>query len=142
MKFFIFREDCYDKFIVKKDFTDNECIKFTISKAVGFAIIAGSSILKLPQIIKILSNGSVEGISSTGYYIETVIFMQTAGLSIAQNIPFSVYGETLIILVQNFVIILMIWNYNKTISSIEKLLVFGMFAGYAYLLFNNLLTDQ
>ena len=62
LKWFIFREDCFDKFLVKQDFTDMECIKFTISKGIGLAIILGSSILKLPQILKIVSNKSVEGI--------------------------------------------------------------------------------
>lgn len=141
MKFYIFREDCFDKFVNKKDFSDKECIKFTISKAVGLAIVAGSSILKIPQIIKILASGSVEGISSQGYYIETTIFMQTAGLAISQNIPFSVYGEALIICFQNFIIIMMIWNYNKAIGLVEKIIVFAFFVAYAYILFNNLLTD-
>ena len=54
MKLFIFREDCYDQFFVKKDFSNFECIKFTLSKFVGFGIIAGSSILKVPQIVKIV----------------------------------------------------------------------------------------
>ena len=62
LKWFIFRDDCFDKFLVKYDFTDLECIKFTISKGIGLAIILGSSILKLPQILKIVSNKSVEGI--------------------------------------------------------------------------------
>jgi mannose-P-dolichol utilization defect protein 1 len=47
MKFFIFREDCFNKFI-SYDFSDMECVKFTISKGIGLAIVAGSSILKLP----------------------------------------------------------------------------------------------
>lgn len=48
MKMYIFREDCYDKFFVKKDYSDKDCIKITFSKAVGFAIILGSGILKVP----------------------------------------------------------------------------------------------
>ena len=59
MKYFIFREDCFDKFVNKKEFSDQDCLKFTLSKAIGFAIIVGSAIVKLPQIIKIVSNGSV-----------------------------------------------------------------------------------
>ena len=47
LKFFIFREDCLSKFI-SYDFSDMECVKFTISKGIGLAIVAGSSILKLP----------------------------------------------------------------------------------------------
>ena len=62
LKFYIFREDCYNKFLAQ-DFSDTECIKFTISKGIGLAIVLGSSILKVPQILKIVSSGSVEGIS-------------------------------------------------------------------------------
>jgi mannose-P-dolichol utilization defect protein 1 len=50
-----------------------ECLKFTISKGIGIAIVAGSSILKLPQIIKIVSGKSVEGLSSISYYIEVCL---------------------------------------------------------------------
>jgi hypothetical protein len=69
MIFFIFREDCFNKFM-NKEFTDQECLKVTISKGIGFAIVAGSSILKLPQILKIVSNGSVEGLAAMSQYIE------------------------------------------------------------------------
>ena len=65
LKFMIFREDClkrfqskafmdaalsFDKDTMKKAFTksDEECLKFTISKGLGLAIVAGSSILKVP----------------------------------------------------------------------------------------------
>jgi hypothetical protein len=49
-KYFIFREDCFDKFVSDTVgfITDADCMKFTISKGIGFAIVAGSSILKLP----------------------------------------------------------------------------------------------
>lgn len=142
LKWFIFREDCYEKFVVKQDFSDKECLKFTISKAVGLAIVAGSGILKLPQIIKILANGSVEGISSVGYYIETDTFMQTAGMSMARGIPFSVYGETLIIMAQNFVIISLIWRFNKAIGLAEKAGVFLFFASYGFCLFTNVFSPD
>ena len=51
-----------------------ECVKFTISKGIGFAIVAGSSILKLPQIIKIVSGKSVAGLAAISYYIEVCIY--------------------------------------------------------------------
>lgn len=70
LKFFIFREDCFNKFVNNHDFSDTDCIKFTISKGIGLAIVVGSAIVKLPQILKIVSNGSVEGISAMSYYIE------------------------------------------------------------------------
>lgn len=48
LKWFIFREDCFDTFFTKNDFFNQECIKFTILKLVGFLIIAGAFILKVP----------------------------------------------------------------------------------------------
>ena len=69
MKFFIFREDCFEQYM-KYEFKDMDCLKFTISKGIGFAIVVGSSIVKLPQIIKILQKSSVEGISQFTLYIE------------------------------------------------------------------------
>ena len=74
--------------------------------------------------------------------METDTFMQTAGMSMARGIPFSVYGETLIIMAQNFVIILMIWSYNKNIGFLEKLSVFLFFGGYGFALFTNVFTPD
>jgi hypothetical protein len=61
--------------------------------------------------------------------------MQTAGQAISKNIPFSVYGESLIIMCQNFIIISLIWKYNKSIGTMEKLIVAVGGLSYAYLLF-------
>lgn len=58
----------------------------------------------------------------------------------ANNVPFSVYGETLIITSQNIIVIFMIWAYNKNIGFLEKIIVFAAMGAYGYALFNNLLT--
>ena len=69
--------------------------------------------------------------------------MQTAGIAVINGIPFSVYGENLFILVQNSIIILMIWSYNKQIGFIEKLFVLSFFGGYTYALVTpGTFTDQ
>ena len=64
-----------------------------------------------------------------------MIFMQTAGSAMFMGLAFSVYGESVIIFVQNIFIILLLWTYNKNIGILEKAGVIGFFAGYAYLLF-------
>ena len=64
-----------------------------------------------------------------------MIFMQTAGQAISKGIPFSVYGEALIIMCQNFVIIALIWKFNKSIGTGEKILTALIGLSYAYLLF-------
>ena len=61
--------------------------------------------------------------------------MQTAGSAMFMGLAFSVYGESVIIMVQNFFIILLLWVYNKNISLLEKLAVIAFFSGYGYILF-------
>lgn len=100
------------------------------------AIIVGSGILKIPQIIKILQNSSVDGLSPIAMYIETTVFMQTAGQGYFSGLSFTVYGESFIIMAQNFIIICMIWVYNKQIGIFEKLLIFAFMTAYAVLLFD------
>ncbi len=136
-KWFFFREDCFDLYFNKFDFFSNkECLKVTISKGIGFGIIAGSAILKVPQIIKILNAKSVEGISKYLFYTELVMLIHSSAYSIQANIPFSVYGESLIILVQNTIIILLFWTFSKEIGAAEKAgLAIGLSA-YSFVLFS------
>jgi hypothetical protein len=69
-------------------------------------------------------------------YIETLTLINGASYSIRQKIPFSVYGESLIILAQNAVIVLMFWTYSKSISVLEKIALFFGYLAYSYLLFS------
>lgn len=135
-KFVIFREDCFDRFFNKGDFSSQECIKLTLSKFIGFVIIVGSSILKVPQILKIVRAASVEGISKSLFYLEIVTLLHASAYSMRQGIPFSVYGESLIILGQNLVIVMLFWVYSKTIPAAEKAVLFLAFTAYAYVLFS------
>ena len=61
--------------------------------------------------------------------------MQTAANAMAKGYAFSVYGENVIILVQNAIIIVLIWNFDKSIDIMQKMLVFTYFVSYAYFLF-------
>ena len=63
------------------------------------------------------------------------MYMQTGAAAMASGLPFSVYGETLIITVQNLIIIMMIWYYNKKIDSLEKFvaaLIIGMYGAILF----------
>ena len=135
VKFFIFREDCFDIFFTKNDFANVDCLKFTLSKLIGYLIITGAFILKVPQILKILKNKSVHGISKIMFYIETLMFIHSSSFSIHNKIPFSVYGENLIILAQNLIIVLLFWTFNKSIGIAEKFLLFVFITAYSFLLF-------
>lgn len=96
-------------------FSDSQCISLLISKLLGTAIIAGSLIIKLPQIIKILGAKSAQGISFTSVVFELVGLLFTLSYSYRRGFPFSTYGETAFISAQNIVILYLIYSFGKDV---------------------------
>ncbi|KAJ3037792.1 hypothetical protein HDV00_001293 [Rhizophlyctis rosea] len=95
------------------DTTATDCFKLFISKGLGIGIVAGSSILKVPQILKIVNSGSAKGISFSGYLLETLAFAISLAYNWRGGNPFSTYGELAFIYVQNILITLLILSYSK-----------------------------
>lgn len=137
VKFFVFREDCFDTFFVKNEFANIDCLKFSISKLIGYLIISGAMIIKVPQILKIYKNKSVHGISKSLFYLEIFMYLHSSSYSLHHNIPFSVYGENYFILVQNFIIVLLFWTYSKEIGILEQIFCLAFISGYSFLLFSD-----
>ena len=42
--------ECFNKLIVHRDLAHTACLKSTVSKTLGVGIVAGSSMVKLPQV--------------------------------------------------------------------------------------------
>ena len=100
VKYLLFREDCFESFFTRFDLTsDPTCMQFFSSKLIGYLIITGSVIYKVPQIAKILNNQSVEGLSRLSHYVGVVTVLQMTGQSLHLNLPFSVYGENIMVFV-------------------------------------------
>lgn len=93
-------------------------------------MISGSFIYKVPQIIKILKAGSTQGIQASSIYFESLVFVHTLSYSRHLNLDLSVYGENIIILVQQVVILLLIYHYDPDVSLIEKIVFVAFFASY------------
>ena len=49
--------------------------------------------------------------------------MQSVGFAMYKEMPFSTYGESAIVGVQNLIMVLLVWAYNETIKSSEKVSV-------------------
>ena len=62
------------------------------------------------------------------------MYLHTTTYSIHKNLPFSVYGENMIILFQNFIIIFLFWTFSKGIGSFEKIGCFVFMIAYSFLL--------
>jgi len=117
-KYYIFTDQCFDTFFNNSDWTNFPCLKQvflliiqTIAKLLGYCVVVGAAIVKLPQIIKIIQRKSVFGVSFTSVLFEVISYViqsSTQISAVAYNIyrsnPFSVYGETLLITLQMIVI--------------------------------------
>ncbi|KAM3415784.1 Mannose-P-dolichol utilization defect 1 protein like [Cercospora zeina] len=103
---------CYRSLIHDLTITDTVCLKLAISKALGIAIIAASSIVKIPQLIKLINSQSASGISFLSYLLETVSYLVTLVYNVRNQFPFSTYGETALIAVQNVAISILVLQYS------------------------------
>src|SRR3569833_2620579 len=56
-------ETCYKALILDIDETNVDCIKLGISKGLGIGIIAASSVVKVPQILKLVNARAAAGVS-------------------------------------------------------------------------------
>lgn len=93
-------EKCYKTLVLDVDFTATECIKLAISKGLGLGIIAASSIVKVPQILKLVSSRSAAGVSFLSYLLETGALLVGLAYNKRQENPFSTYGENALIMAQ------------------------------------------
>nr|XP_034360076.1 mannose-P-dolichol utilization defect 1 protein isoform X3 [Arvicanthis niloticus] len=82
-------EKCYDQLFVQWDLLHVPCLKILLSKGLGLGIVAGSLLVKLPQIFKLLRAKSAEGLSLQSVMLELVALTGTVVYSITNNFPFS-----------------------------------------------------
>ncbi|KAF2709786.1 mannose-P-dolichol utilization defect 1 protein [Pleomassaria siparia CBS 279.74] len=104
---------CYKTLVLDIDpFTSPECLKLAISKGLGIGIIGASSIVKIPQLVKIIRSDSAEGVSFLSYLLESSAYVISLAYNIRHGFPFSTYGETALILAQNVVISSLVLSYT------------------------------
>lgn len=129
-------EKCYDEFFVNFNFLDVPCVKAAVSRALGLVIVAGSFMVKLPQIIKILKNQSAAGISFLGVLLE--LYAVTTGVAYSYNkgFTFSAWGEALFLLLQTAVVAMLVLHYNRS-PNVAAIFV-GVFSVILYILVGGL----
>ena len=90
-----------------------ECINVYIAKLLGYAILAGSIALKFPQILNIVLTKDVEGLSEIAFYSEVPMGITTVMYNYRHGNPFSSYGEVVAILIQNIILVYLLWAFMK-----------------------------
>ncbi|XP_046908071.1 mannose-P-dolichol utilization defect 1b [Hypomesus transpacificus] len=109
---YLMPESCYDEFFLDFNFLDVPCLTIVLSKGLGIGIILGSVMVKLPQILKLMGAKSAEGLSFQTVLLELLAITGTMAYSIANNFPFSAWGEALFLMLQTVMIGFLIQHYG------------------------------
>ncbi|CAL8127303.1 unnamed protein product [Orchesella dallaii] len=119
-------EGCFDKFL-NLDFGDEKCVKYTLSKGLGVAIIAGSLLVKVPQIVKILRAKSATGITLLSVVMELFAITSTMSYSYVSGFPFSAWGEACFLGVQTAIVavLVLLFNYGSGLLGLSFLVAYG-----------------
>ncbi|PAA55577.1 hypothetical protein BOX15_Mlig013572g3, partial [Macrostomum lignano] len=105
-------EHCYDTMFQSGHLFDIACLKLLITKGLGYGIILGSIVVKLPQIIKIFASRSSRGLSFAANLLELVAISATASYGWRRGFPFSAYGEGLFMAFQTSLIAFLTLFYS------------------------------
>jgi mannose-P-dolichol utilization defect protein 1 len=112
----IIGQKCYISLIENLNIEDVQCIKYSLSKGIGVAVVVGGSIMKVPQLLLILRAQSARGLSLTAYVLETFSYAINLAYSSRNGFPFSTYGENFFLTIQNIFITFLIILYNASSS--------------------------
>jgi mannose-P-dolichol utilization defect 1 len=134
----IIGDKCYKALLLDVDIENTECLKLAVSKGLGIGIIAASSIVKVPQILKLVNSKSADGVSFLSYLLETSAYLITLAYNVRNGFPFSTFGETALILGQNVIISVLVLNYSGR-ASMAAVLVAALAGSVATLFAENLL---
>ncbi|XP_032287706.1 mannose-P-dolichol utilization defect 1 protein isoform X2 [Phoca vitulina] len=120
-------EECYDQIFVQWDLLHVPCLKILLSKGLGLGIVAGSLLVKLPQVFKILRAKSAEGLSLQSVMLELMALTGTMVYSITNNFPFSSWGEALFLMLQTVTICFLVLHYGgQTVKGVTFLTCYAL----------------
>ncbi|KAF4124945.1 hypothetical protein GMORB2_3784 [Geosmithia morbida] len=123
---------CYRTLLLDVSLEDEACLRLAVSKGLGVGIVGASSVVKVPQILKLAGSRSADGVSFLSYLLETTAYLITLAYNVRNAFPFSTYGETALIMGQNVVICVLVLNFTGR-TALAAVLVAGLAAAAAVL---------
>ena len=99
---------------LKKNPNANQKKKKKKNQGLGYGVVAGASVVKLPQLLKLASAGSAAGLSPLSAELEQAAYGVGAAYGIAHGLPFSAFGETCFLALQNLAILALVYRFNGT----------------------------
>ncbi|XP_005191159.1 mannose-P-dolichol utilization defect 1 protein homolog [Musca domestica] len=134
---FLMSEECFDNYFEEHNYFDVACFKALLSKGLGLAIIAGSLLVKVPQVLKIFNNKSGEGINLFSVLLDLTAITVHMSYSYVSGFPFSAWGDNTFLAFQTAAIAAMVLFYG---GAKAKSLIFCVIYGLlVYVLCSGLL---
>uniref|UniRef100_A0AAP0H606 Mannose-P-dolichol utilization defect 1 protein homolog n=1 Tax=Deinandra increscens subsp. villosa TaxID=3103831 RepID=A0AAP0H606_9ASTR len=110
-------------------FPEKDCLLPLISKLLGYAIVAASTTVKVPQIMKIIQHKSVRGLSVLAFEMEVIGYTIALAYCLHKGLPFSAYGELAFLLIQAIILVATIYYFSQPVGNstwIRALLYCGL----------------
>ncbi|XP_071276202.1 mannose-P-dolichol utilization defect 1 protein [Agelaius tricolor] len=127
---FLLPEHCFDRFFLRFQLLDVPCLKILLSKVLGYGIVAGSVLVKVPQLLKVWGSRSGGGLSLPSVLLELLALGGSVGYGCARGFPFSAWGESLFLLLQSLTLLFLILHFGgRTGRGLALVAVFGAFLG-------------
>lgn len=133
----LYSRPVFDRIVLKLDFFSPESaplLQDFITRTLGYGIVGSSGIVKLPQILSILANSSVQGLSFFSILLETASYLINLSYNFRQHNDFTTFGESAFLSLQNIVILLLILYYSgltKYINGFVGLLSLAFYSLFA-----------
>lgn len=132
---------CHSALLFDLDLTqDPACTSLAISKALGIAIVGASAVVKVPQILKLINSRSSAGVSFVSYALETASLLITLSYGVRNQFPFSTYGESALIAVQDIAVGVLVLTFAGRSAAAAAFVAVVAASVYA-LLFDQTLID-
>eukprot|EP00112_Aurelia_sp_Birch-Aquarium-sp1_P009997 Seg2158.6 transcript_id=Seg2158.6/GoldUCD/mRNA.D3Y31 product="Mannose-P-dolichol utilization defect 1 protein" protein_id=Seg2158.6/GoldUCD/D3Y31 len=131
---------CHDEFFINMNFFDVPCLKIALAKALGYAIVLGSAMVKIPQIIKVLQAKSVVGLSLLSMMMELTALLFTTSYSLGKGFAFSSWGESFLMSMQDVLLVVLYFIFNGQLGMTFVFLPF--YAGSFYVLSSGITPQE
>ncbi|KAL7484462.1 hypothetical protein ACHAW6_010100 [Cyclotella cf. meneghiniana] len=105
------------------------CLSRLLAKAIGIGIICMSCVNKAPVISNILASRSAAGLSVTAAFGEVIMYSNAAFYNLLGGNPFTAYGETMVLVIQTIVIVMLIFWFRRNGSDKIGLRQMGLVLG-------------
>lgn len=95
---------------------DAQCLKLIVSRGLSFGIIAGSALVKVPQIINIVKARKSNGLAASSFVLEIVGYSISVLYNWSNGYPLSTWAENAFMWLQSMMIVFLIAHYDKKLN--------------------------